>query len=133
MADLTITAANVDWVSGSKSTKDAAETIAVGDCVYDTGSSTYGVASNGAAAKDSVVGIALNAATAAHPVTIAETGAGVGFGAILTVGEMYVLSATGKISPIGDKASSDYVSYIGYGDTTSNMKLTIHNTGRQVA
>ena len=131
MADLTITVANVDWVSGGKRTKDAAETITAGDCLYELAAGTVGVATNADATKDTVVGIALNDATSGHPCTYAEHGAVVGFGAILTVGIQYMLSATGAISPSADSATSDYVSFIGHAITTSNMQVYIVNTGLQ--
>jgi len=131
MADLTVTEANVDWISGPKSTADAAETITAGDWLYQVTSTTVGVASNSDAAKDTVIGVALNAGTAGHPVTYAKDGAVVSWGAILTVGIFYVLSATGATSATADSATSDYVSLVGYSDTTSNMMLKIVNTGRQ--
>jgi hypothetical protein len=133
MVDLTITVANVDWVSGVKKTLDAAETITAGDCLYMVTSSTCGVANVTDAAKDAVIGIALNDGTAGHPITYAVDGAVVGFGAILTVGVWYCLSATGAIAPVADLATSDYISYVGYGITTSNMQLKIINTGLQFA
>ncbi len=131
MVDLTITEANVDWVSGGKKTLDAAETITAGDVVYAASSTTVGVATNADANKDTVVGIALNAATAGQPCTYAQHGAVVGFGAILTVGVFYVLSATGAISPITDSTTSDYVALLGYATTTSNLQVYIVNTGLQ--
>ena len=131
MADLTITAANVVLVSGNTSTKNASETITVGDLVYSSAATTVGVAANDDATEDTVVGIALNAATTGQPVNYAEHGAVVGFGAILTVGVFYCLSAAGAISPTADSATSDYVSLAGYGMTTSNMKMQFLNTGLQ--
>jgi len=133
MANLTITVANVDWVSGSRKRLDAAETITAGDCLYAATSTTAGVVNVTDAAKDVCVGIALNDATAGHPVTYAESGAVVGFGAILTVGIWYCISATGLIAPVADLATSDYISYVGYGITTSNMQVRIINTGLQFA
>lgn len=134
MADLVITEANVDWVSGNyKETKDAAETVTAGDCLYAVSTTTVGVATNADAEKDTVVGVALNAASSGHPVTYAKTGCVVGFGAILTVGTWYVLSATGAISSTADATSSDYVSLIGYATTTSNMTIHLLNTGLQIA
>ena len=133
MADLTITVANIDWVSGSKETKDAAETITAGDCLYEVTSTTCGVCNVTDAAKDACIGIALNDGTTGHPITYAKSGAVVGFGAILTVGVWYCISATGAIAPVADLATSDYISYVGYGITTSNMQLRIINTGLQFA
>lgn len=133
MADLTITQANIDWISGDRGTLDAAETVTAGDWLYAATAATCGVATNNDAAKDTVIGIALNAGTAGHPIVYAKHGAVVGFGAILGVGEMYVLSAAGATSLVADKASSDYMVYVGYGLTTSNMYVNIINTGLQLA
>ena len=133
MADLTITVANIDWVSGGRARLDAAETVTAGDVLYSVTSTTCGVAVVTDAAKDAVIGIALNDATAGHPVTYALSGAVVGFGAIITVGVVYVLSADGGIAPTADLATSDYISYLGHGITTSNMELKITNTGLQFA
>jgi hypothetical protein len=131
MANLTITVSNIDWVSGPKGTYDAAETITAGDLLYQATSTTVGVAANSDTAKDTVIGIALNDGTTGHPITYAKENAVVGFGAILTVGVYYVLSTAGLISPMTDAATSDYMAYIGYGLTTSNMKVKIVNTGLQ--
>lgn len=129
MADLTITAANVDWVSGPRSTVDAGETIAVGDAIYKSSAdSLLYVANVTDPAKDDVVGIALNAATINQPVTYAASGATVGFGAILTATETYVLSATGGIAPVGDLLALDYMTRLGTALTTSNMLLQLYTS-----
>lgn len=133
MADLVITAANVVLVSGPTATKDAAETVSVGDWVYDASSTTVGVATNADEAKDTVSGMALNAATTGQPVTYAKDGAVVALGSILTVGAWYVLSAAGATSPVADQATNDYVTGVGYGSTASNLTLVITNTGLQAA
>jgi len=133
MVDLTITVANVDWVSGKKGTLDASETVTAGDCLYSVTSTTCGVCDVTDAAKDACIGIALNDGTSGHPITYAGDGAVVGFGAILTVGVWYCISATGAIAPVADLATSDYISYIGYGITTSNMQIKLINTGLQFA
>lgn len=133
MVALVITEANVAFVSGDKETRNAAETITAGDCLYTASTLTVGVATNADVAKDHVIGIALNAATTGQPCTYAKSGSVVGFGAILAVGKFYQLGAAGAIDPVADGASNDYVSLIGYGDTTSNMKVQIVNTGRQIA
>lgn len=125
MADLTITAANVTLVSGTTGKKNATGTIGVGQPLYADSTSTVAQASNAAGSTDEVVGISLNAATAGQPVVYAMNNAVVGFGAILTVTETYVLSASGLISPIGDIATNDYVTRLGYGLTASNMQLDL--------
>ena len=133
MADLTITEANIVWVSGPKNTRNAAEAVTAGDWLYAASTTTVGVATNADAAKDTVIGIALNAAGTGQPVTYAENTAVVGFGAILAVAVWYVLSAAGATSAVADQTSADYVSGVGYGLTTSNMQLVITNTGLQQA
>jgi len=131
MADLSITAANIVLVSGDTATKNAAEAVTAGNWLYAPTSTTVGVASNGAVAKQTVVGLALNSAGVGQPVTYALPGSVVTFGAILSVATWYVLSASGATSPVADQTSADYVSLVGYGLTTANMQLRIVNTGLQ--
>lgn len=136
MADLSITAANIIPVSGYGSYfGTSGGTITAGlVCYLDSTTDTVKAADNDdTAAKATVKGIALNAASANQPIKLI-TGGSLGMGAILTVGEIYVLSATGngEIAPEGDLASGDYVSILGVASTTSNLILNIFNSGAQV-
>lgn len=60
MADLAWTANTVILSSGPTAVGIAAETIAEGDWLYSATATTVGVATNADAAKDTVIGMALN-------------------------------------------------------------------------
>jgi len=130
MADLSITASDVLVVSGTPSTKKAGEAITAGDLVYAFNSTHMKKAANSNATVADISGIALNNATLGQ--TLSYLGAGtVALGtSVLTVAETYCVSNTsGKICPIGDIGSGEYLSYFGYGGTTSNMTISIEATG----
>lgn len=131
MADVSITATDVDLVSGSKETRDAAETITAGQWLYEASSTTVGVATNNDAAKDTVVGIALNGGAADQPIVYAKHNSVVDIGAVATVSEVYLLSTTGSMSPVADKATNDYVSMVAYGMTSNNIRVWLTNMGVQ--
>lgn len=74
-------------------------------------------------------GIALNGAADGQPLAYQTTGP-INLGATLTVGETYVVSdaTAGKIRPIGDLGTGDYVTIVGVATTTSNLALDIENS-----
>jgi hypothetical protein len=132
MANLAITAATV--VKGSQSgdeTVVAGATIARGDACYldPTDDSKAKLCDANAVASSFFKGIALNDAADEQPLTLWTSG-NLGLGAILSIGEVYVVSATaGKIAVIGDLLSGEYVTLIGVGSTTSNLQAIFHETG----
>lgn len=134
MANLTITAANVVPVSGYSAETGylAGTSIARGQAVYLSASSTWLLAdcdASALAAGSSGVGIALNDAAAGQPITV-QTGGDLGFGAILTVGEVYCVSATaGGICPHSDLTTNGRVTILGVASTTSNLKLRCWASG----
>lgn len=130
MADLSITAANV--VShGSKSQKVnaiAGGTITAGLAVRLDSSNQVVAAGNDSAANAEVVGIALNGASADQPVTY-QTGGLIDLGATLDVGKIYVLSASGAISPVDDVAAADFVTVLGVATAANRLKIGIIASG----
>lgn len=61
--------------------------------------------------------------------TIAETGS-IDLGATLTVGEVYVVSTNkGKIAPLSDLTTGDYVTILGVASATDNLLLNINASG----
>lgn len=136
MADLTITAANMIPVSGFsfEQTLLSGAAITIGQSVYlDTTTSTWKLAdANGSAATagSGGVGVALtSAAAAAQPITV-MTGGSLAFGAILTVGILYCVSATaGGICPYADLTTGDRVTVLGVASTTSNLVMQRWVTG----
>lgn len=135
MADLTITAANVEKTSGNDATATAGATITAGDIIYlDTADSNKAKLADVTTSSltATVEGVALNGASANQPVTYLKANGVLDIGATLTVSETYVLSASGAVSPIGDLTSNDYVSYIGYATAADSLTLTLTSTGVQV-
>lgn len=137
MADLTITPANV--VKGSTANVVngvAGTTITAGQTVYeDTGDSNKLklADANNTSATAACKGIALHAALAGQPCAYIN-GGDLGLGAILTVGIIYVLSATaGGIAPAADLASGWRTTILGVATTTSNLRLGINRTDAVLA
>lgn len=136
MADLTITAASV--VPGSGATTDIdrvrffGETVAAGKVVYlNTTTDKIMLADCTDPLEDEVYGIALVSGALNQPAVVQRAGA-ITLGAVLTVGETYVLSVAGGLAPIEDLEPADYVSIIGVATTTSSLQLRINNSGVQV-
>ena len=135
MADITVTAANVALVSGSKQTGIAGETVTAGQSLYLKAADDrlWLADTDSSAATTTCIGIALNNASAAQPLTYAGSGATVNMGATLVVG-VYVLSGTaGGVAPVADLAASDWVTILGTATTTANLALSIQVSGAQVA
>lgn len=134
MADLTITATSVAPVTGYQFVDAiSGATLTAGlACYIDSVTETAKIADNDdTAAKATVRGIALNAASSGQPVRL-FTGGDINLGATLTVGIIYCLSSTaGAICPSSDLGSSDYVSILGVATTASNLKANIFNSGAQ--
>lgn len=141
MADLVITPANV--IKGSvtaypnlTATGIAGETITAGQAVYINASDSnkiYKADANASSSSAAAVGIALHAALAGQPVQYMTSGA-LTFGAILTVGQYYVVSATaGGIAPTADLASGWYSTLLMWGYSTSVAIVNPIPTGVAIA
>ena len=131
MADLSITAANVTKGAGAQVGNGVAgATIATGQPLYEDGSANNTLKpadANASQAAARVKGIALHPSLAGQPIAY-QYGGDLNVGAILTVGELYVLSATvGDICPASDGASGMYTTVLGFGKTTSVLSLDIIN------
>lgn len=135
MADLTVTAANVETVSALSSQLKrgyAAEAITAGQIVHKLASDGLIYVSDvdhATAAKRVVNGIAVNGAAQGQPVEYQDGGV-INIGATVTVGTVYVGSDTpGGIMPAADLESGDNVAIVGVGLTTANIGLSIYNSG----
>ena len=137
MADLSITAANVDNVeTGNANTERgiAGATITAGQAVYRDASDSnqFKLADNDAAGTDDVYGIALNSASDEQPLVVQRSGT-IDMGGVVAVGTIYVLSSTaGGVAPSTDLVSTDYVTVIGVGVTATNIELSLLTSGVQV-
>lgn len=126
MADITVNATSVTWVSGVRESKGlAGATITPGQAVYlDTTTNTYKLADADTDAESVVAGIALDTAVSGRPFLFAPPGAVINFGATLTAGTIYVAATTpGGIAPWADLAAGDYVNVICIGAGTGNAEI----------
>lgn len=134
MADLIITASAVVKSTGAQTaTGTAGVAISAGQVLYnDAATNTLKLAdADLSAAASTVVGIALDNAAANQPVTYITAG-NLTLNAVLTAGKVYVLSATntaGAIAPIADLASGWFTSILGYATNTTNLVISILNSG----
>lgn len=127
MAAITVTAGNVAPSSGTRyRTVVAGESVTQGQPVYRKSSDNrYYKADNGAQASARAAGIALDAASAGQPMVIAITGSTLNIGGTVTVGAAYYVGSSGGIIPAADLGSGDYVTFLGVGVTTTNIKVGI--------
>lgn len=135
MADLTQTAANVGLTDDANSTTSiaavvAGEAITQGMPVYVSGSSYFQTDADVSSVTAVAAGIALTPAAIGETFVLAQNGTAVDVGATLTVGATYVVSATkGKIAPIADLTSGDYVTILGVAAAADTLVLDINVTG----
>jgi hypothetical protein len=133
--DLTITVGNMVPVAGSNVETQflAGATITRGQSVYlDAATSTWKLADvdlSASAAGLTAIGISLSDVVATQPMIVQKEG-DLAFGAILTVGKVYVVSATaGGICPIADITTNGRITVLGIATTTSNLKIKTWVTG----
>ncbi len=139
MADVSVTAASVARVTGSGTFGNdtvidngfAGAAITAGQSVYKDTSGVYQLTdANLSAAAGVAVGIALNSAPASgQPISVA-TGGTLTPGFTVTVGTIYVPSATaGGIAPAADLVTGWRTAIIGIGITSSVLKLVMVSGG----
>jgi hypothetical protein len=88
--------------------------------------------SNAAVELATVKGIALHAASTGQPLRI-QTNGTITLGGT-TVGMIYVLSGTpGGIAPVAELVAGMYTSILGVGAASGTLKLSLSNSGQQVA
>lgn len=132
MADLTITAANVLFTSGTKEQRNAGASLTAGQCVYlDSATDTYKLAQcDGSAAEADARGIVLHAAGSGQPATIARSGSVINIGATTAKTTTYLVSATaGGVAPTADITTSTHrLVQVGYATATDgSFVVQIHN------
>lgn len=126
MADLSITAANVKWISGVRPqvTKGGA-TITRGQALRATPANLQVPAQADDEDTATVTGIAITDGTNGGDMLIAGPGATVNVGATTVAGTAYVLSANaaGGIAPIGDLGNDDMPNFLFWGSGTAEVEL----------
>lgn len=136
MADLVVTAADVNKVSGNVAHGTAGATITQGQTVYQksTDGEWYLAQSDGTAEESGYgveVGIALTSAADGQPITVQISGE-IDPGVAAAIGVIYCVSETaGGIAPMADITTDSYITILGVGDAT-NIDLSIQASGNQV-
>ena len=130
MADLVVTAASVDRVSGSQRTGEAGVAITAGDCVYvDAAGLVQLCEKDQTIVEAAAVGFALADAAAGQPVTYQISGV-VNLGATLTTGEVYVVGAApGGIAPVADIATTNFGTVLGIAISAAQLQIGINQSG----
>jgi hypothetical protein len=131
MADLTITATNIVAADGYNPIDlIAGEAITRGQPFYTKAADgkAWLASCESTSAIATATGIALNDAAAGQPIR-GINGGTLAFGAILTAGTFYVLSASGKISPSADLTASDFVTLLGVATSTGNLRILLYASG----
>lgn len=133
MADLSVTAASVLFVSGQKLTGVAGAAITAGQALYlDTAANTLKLAQcDGTTLEATAEGIALHAAGTGQPITYAPHGSVINIGATTSKAVTYFVSAAaGGVAPQADLVSTNKISRLGYATATDgSFVVDIKNTG----
>lgn len=137
MADLVLTATAIVKTATTKVEYGmfAGEAIIAGEVVYrdpSLGTVFKADADSATAAARTVRGFALNGGGIGQPIAVAYGGS-LTIGAVMTKGLVYCLSdVAGKIRPVADNASGDFVSLLGVASSTSVLDININNSGVSV-
>lgn len=137
MADITVTAANVQLESNTRpKVKQASEALTQGEAVYlVSATGKYALCDNDASATAVFAGIVLTPAATDDYFAMADSGS-VNIGGTLVAATEYCVSATaGGIAPAADillDATALY-SRIGYASATDTLVIDILNSGVAVA
>ena len=126
MTDISVTAAQVTWVSGVRPfVGQGGDTGTPGQTVYlDTTTNKYKLADADTDATSVVAGVLLDNMVDGRPCIIAPPGAVINWGATLTAGTIYVQSTTaGGVCPEADPTTGDYINVLAVGAGTANAEI----------
>jgi len=134
MADLVITPSDVLVTPGfetSVRTGNAGEPINAGQSVFlDSADNLIKKSDKTAESTGRIIGVAVNTASVAgQPISYVQENARVTVGSVVSVGETYVISTAGGISPVLDLASTEYLGYVGYGFSATEILVMAVTTG----
>lgn len=126
MAALTITAADVGYVSGPTKVVQVGEAVAQGEPLRElTSDGKYYLCNHTTTTDGGASLVALTPASSDGYVVAAAATAVIDIGATVAIGTCYVVGPTdGDINPLGDLATGDFVTVIGHAVSTSDIKLT---------
>ena len=131
MADVTVVAAEVLPDSGTVTqTGTLGGTVTAGQTVYKDANGTYQAAdANASATTATVAGIAMTGGVSGQPFIFTSADCTLDPGFTVTVGAVYVQSATpGGIAPVADLLSGLRTTIIGVGLTASKLQVKIYNS-----
>lgn len=136
MAAITITEANVN-INAADSTVTViqfGEAVSAGETIYlDSGDSKYYLSANTSASASSCSGVALKGGAADGYGILIPTGQSYVVGGTVAVGEIYVVGGAGEIVPIGDLVSTNWVTILGTGISTTEIELNVKKSNIQKA
>ena len=128
MTDITVTAADVRWISGTAPFKGkGGAQIDPGElCYKDPDDYEYKLADGDALATLTNPALAISNGEDAREMFLAGKGARCDFGATLTAGTVYVASLTaGGIAPWADLGTGDFVLIVCIGEGTTDANLIL--------
>lgn len=125
MANLTITAANVQQSDGAVIRNAIARDTVTAGMVLNMTSEGVGPADTDTLVHARVAGIALNNAATGQPVAYVVRDGELDLGATLVVGETYVLGTEGAIRPIADVTTADFVAILGVASAANKLQFVV--------
>lgn len=131
MADLTVTAANVQPGTGAKMIAGTfGASVTAGQSVYlDATDNKFKLFDANGSGTTVLAGVAMNGGANGQPANVLVAG-NYNPGATVAVGTVYVGSATaGAVCPAADLASGHYTNVLGVATTTSNIAVNIQASG----
>jgi len=130
MVDVVITASDVDKVSGSQRTNEAGIAITAGQTVYLDAAGLVQLCQNDlTAVEGACVGISLNDAGVGQPCTYQVSGV-IDLGSVLAAGVQYIVgAAAGAVAPVADIASTEFLTSLGVGISTTELQIGINQSG----
>ena len=126
-AAISITAASVVGLEGTKEQRIAGGTITAGQVVRLSGANVI-AAVNDTAANAAAYGIALNGGGSGQPIAVQRDG-DITIGGTVAVGKIYALGTAGGIIPVDDIAGSEFITIIGVGISATAIRLSIKAGG----
>ncbi len=131
MTDISVTASSVKPTASTVTKKGiAGEAIDAGQSVFVATDGGIELCENDQAAADAACkGVALNDAAADQPIEYAVSG-DLTFNAVIAAGQVYIVGAApGGIAPEVDAVAGEFVTVIGVGTSTTNLKLGLLQSG----
>jgi hypothetical protein len=127
MADLVLVAADT-LSSGKQQSGIAGVTVVAADILYAdaTDGEKLKLADSTIAAEEAkALGMALNGGAVGQPIDYIKSGIVTVTAAAVTIGEVYALSAAGKLAPVADLLSTEFVTVVAIGVAANQLLVAI--------